>query len=172
MLERLRRFMNGSLQVIVIGLMIGLTVLVVTAVVYRKLGSSLAWYDEVASIMLAWITYYGAALAALHRQHLGFDSVLLSMPRPLRLAMVVVAETAVIGFFLVLGWAGWVVLQAIGDEYLVSLTWVPVWVTQSVIPIGAALFIICELLSLPAYWRMVDAGVSAEHAAHADPQTH
>lgn len=170
MLDRLRKFLNSSLQFIVIGLMIILTVLVVVAVVYRKMGASLSWYDEVASILLAWITYYGAALAALHRQHLGFDSVLLGMQKSLRLTMVVVAEAAVIGFFLVLGWAGWVVLEAIGDETLVSLTWVPVWFTQSVIPIGAALFVVCELVSLPAYWKMVSDGVSAEHAANADAQ--
>ncbi len=170
MLDRLRKTLNVSLQFIVIGLMIILTALVVTAVVYRKMDASLSWYDEVASILLAWITYYGAALAALHRQHLGFDSVLLAMPKPLRLSMVVVAEVAVIGFFIVLGWAGWVVLEAIGDETLVSLTWVPVWFTQSVIPIGAALFVVCELVSLPAYWKMVSDGVSTEHAAHADVQ--
>ncbi len=47
---------------------------------------------------------------------------------------------------------------------LVSLTWVPVQFTQSVIPIGAVLFIVCELLSLPEYWRMTAQGRSHEHA--------
>jgi len=55
------------------------------------------------------------------------------------------------------------VLQVVGDENLISLPWVPVMVTQSVIPIGATLFIICELLSLPDYWRSVRAGRSLEH---------
>ena len=40
-------------------------IIVVVAVVYRKIGHSLVWYDEGASIVLAWLTYYGAALAAL-----------------------------------------------------------------------------------------------------------
>jgi len=39
-----------------------------------------------------------------------------------------------------------------------------VQLTQSVIPIGAALFILCELLAAPKYLRMVAAGQSAEHA--------
>lgn len=171
MLDGTRKFLDKSLQIVVIGLMITLTVLVVVAVAYRKMGASLSWYDEVASILLAWITYYGAALAALHRQHLGFDTVLLSLPLGLRKVMVVVAEVAVIGFFAILAWAGWVVLQAIGDEYLVSLTWMPVWITQSVIPIGAVLFIVCELLSLPAYWRSTIAGSSLGHDAPADPHS-
>ena len=40
----------------------------------------------------------------------------------------------------------------------------PVQLTQSIIPIGAVLFIVAELLSLPAYWRQVAAGHSAEHS--------
>jgi hypothetical protein len=32
-----------------------------------------------------------------------------------------------------------------------------------VIPIGAVLFIVCELLGLPDYWRMTARGRSLEH---------
>ena len=46
---------------------------------------------------------------------------------------------------------------------LVSLTWVPVQITQSVIPIGAVLFIIAEVISIPTYWTEVKAGLSSEH---------
>lgn len=163
MLAALRTGLDRTLQWVLIGLMITLTVMVIVAVFYRKFGASLSWYDEVASIMLAWITYYGAALAALHRQHLGFDSVLLALPRPIRMTMVVIAEVLVISFFGALAYAGWRVLEVVGDESLISLPWVPVLVTQSVIPIGATLFIICELLSLPDYWRKTWAGKSLEH---------
>lgn len=76
----------------------------------------------------------------------------------------IVAEIAVIGFFVILAYTGWVVLQVLSGDYLVSLTWVPISFTQSVIPIGATLFIICELLSLPEYWRMTARGKSIEHA--------
>ena len=53
------------MESIVIFLMIAMSVLVIVAVVYRKSGMSLSWYDEVASVMLAWLTYYASALAAL-----------------------------------------------------------------------------------------------------------
>ena len=72
--------------------MIALTAVVIMAVIYRKLDASLSWYDEVASIMLSWVTYYGAALAALKRKHIGFDSVLLSIAMPLRLWVAYAAE--------------------------------------------------------------------------------
>jgi len=158
---RSARLLGQFLEAVVISLMIGLTAVVVTAVVYRKLGASFSWYDEVASIMLAWLTYYGAALAALRRAHIGFDGFLLSLPRPWRLAAAGLAEVAVFGFFIVLGWMGWRVLQVLEGVSLISLTWVPVQFTQSVIPIGAALFILAELLSLPETWRRIAAGVGS-----------
>jgi TRAP-type C4-dicarboxylate transport system permease small subunit len=84
---------------------------------------------------------------------------------------VALAEVCVIGFFAVLAWTGWRVLQVLQGDRLVSLPQVPVQLTQSVIPIGAALFILCELLSLPAYWRRVRAGkLSATDRDEADLQ--
>lgn len=144
--------------------MIALTVVVMVAVLFRLAGDSLSWYDEVAAIQLAWITYYGSALAALKRRHIGFDTVLLALPMPGRMIGVIVAEIVVIGFFLIMADAGLTVLEVLEGDRLVSLTWVPVQLTQSVIPIGAALFILCELLSLPHYWQSTAAGISLEHA--------
>lgn len=143
--------------------MFALSIIVIYAVISRKLGESLSWYDEIAAIQLAWITYYGAALAALRRRHIGFDGVLLAMPVPLRRIMVILSEVLSIGFFALLTWSGWEVLRVLEGMTLISLTWVPVQLTQSVIPIGGALFIICSLLSFPEYYRLTMRGVSFEH---------
>lgn len=169
--QALATALGEALTWIVIALMTILTLIVVAAVIYRKLGASLVWYDEVASVLLTWLTYYGAALAALKRGHIGFDDVLLALPRPARAAAVIVAETLVIGFFALLAWAGLEVLSILQGENLVSLTWVPVSVTQSIIPIGAILYIVAELLSLPGYWTTVMAGRSTEHAVMAHSET-
>ena len=164
MLNTLRKFFEVVLEYFVIFLMVILTTVVVVAVVYRLMGSSLSWYDEVAAILLAWITYYGSALAALRRRHIGFDSVLLSLPNPVRMWAVLLAEAITAGFFILLAWAGYTVMTILGGMSLVSLTWVPVSFTQSVIPIGAALFVLCQMLSLPEYWYKTAQGVSLEHA--------
>ena len=134
----LHRLLDWLLQWTVILLMVTLTVIVILAVFARKFGASLVWYDEVASVLLAWVTYYGAALAALKRRHIGFDGLLLRFPVKLRMAAVVVAEILVIGFFVLLAWTGLEVLAVVGGDTLVSLTWVPISLTQSVIPITAA----------------------------------
>ena len=151
------------LEWVVIALMVLLTIVVIVAVLFRLAGDSLSWYDEIAAIQLSWITYYGASLAALKRRHIGFDTVLLAIPMPARMVFVVIAEVIVIGFFVLLATTGWQVLQVLEGDRLVSLTWMPVQFTQSIIPIGGALFVLCELLSLPDYWRLVAAGKSPEH---------
>lgn len=161
-LARARAVFERSLEAILIFLMIALTAVVVVAVVYRKLGASLAWYDEVASIMLAWMTYYGAALAALRRGHIGFDGLVLAMPVRWRMVFVAFAELCVFAFFGLLAWTGWIVLQVLEGDTLVSLPEVSVQLTQSVIPIGAVLFILAEAISLPSYWRRMRAGISHE----------
>lgn len=164
MLKTLQRFFEVILEYFVIFLMVILTIIVVVAVIYRLLGSSLAWYDEVAAILLAWITYYGSALAVLRRRHIGFDSVLLSITMPTRMWAVALAEAITAGFFILLAWAGYTVMTILGGMSLVSLTWVPVSFTQSVIPVGSVLFLICQALSLPEYWRQTASGISLEHA--------
>ena len=158
------RKLETVLEWIVIVLMVALTIVVIVSVLYRLAGDSVSWYDEVAAIQLSWITYYGASLAALKRRHIGFDTVLLAIPMPARMVALAVAEIIVLGFFVLMTWAGLKVLDVLEGETLVSLTWVPVQFTQSVIPIGAVLFIVCELLSIPEYWRMTAQGRSLEHA--------
>jgi TRAP-type C4-dicarboxylate transport system permease small subunit len=149
MWTQLRKVFERTLEIIVTVLMIALVVVVVVAVIYRKAGDSLAWYDEVAEILLAWLTYYGAALAAYKRAHIGFDGIVEAAPPKLRLLFVLIAEACVITFFVLLAWMGIVVLDALAGDTLVSLPMVQVKYTQSVIPIGAILFVIAQLLSLP-----------------------
>ena len=161
-LDRLRRFFERVLEIWVVFLVSTLTVIVVLAVVRRKAGASFVWYDEVGTIMLAWITYYGAALAALKRAHIGFDGILLAMPYRWRIAVAILGEIVVFAFFIVLAWSGMMVLEVLQGMRLISLPDVPVRFTQSVISIGATLFVICEALSLPEYWCRLREGISAE----------
>lgn len=162
-LARVSRVLERLLEIVVVVLMVALTLVVIVAVIYRKAGASLSWYDEIASIMLAWLTYYGACLAALKRAHIGFDGLVRALPYGPRLVVVAFGEAVVIAFFAVLSWTGWEVLRVLEGDTLVSLPEVSVQLTQSVIPIGGMLFIICQLASIPRYWRMVSEERLDEH---------
>ena len=162
MLAQFHKFFKTLMEYIVIVLMIMLSLLVIVAVVYRKLDMSLSWYDEVASVMLAWLTYYASALAALTRGHIGFNGLLNAMKPSLRIPVLLIGEALVIIFFILLAWVGWQVLIILEGDSLISLTWVPTRLTQSVIPIGAVLFVIGQLLSFPEMWRQAtsDSGIA------------
>jgi TRAP-type C4-dicarboxylate transport system permease small subunit len=149
----LKRGLELALALFCVLLITTLFVLVIVAVAYRELGSALAWYDEVATILLAWLTYYGAAFAALRRGHLGSPEILRLMPERVRLPLFVIGEALVIAFFAILAWAGLEVVILLEGDGLISLPWVPVQLTQSVIPVGSALFILAELLSMRDEWR-------------------
>lgn len=145
----LRTAFDRTLTAFVIFLLASLAVIVLMGVTYRKLGLAMVWYDEVASIALAWLTYYGAALAALKRAHIGFPGLVNALPPALRVPVVLFGEVVVIGFFAALAWYGYQVLVVLEGDTMVSLPWVPTQLTQSVIPVGAALFILAQLFSLP-----------------------
>jgi len=148
-----RTAFDRTLTAFVIFLLASLAVLILVGVVFRKFNIPLVWYDEGASIMLAWLTYYGAALAALKRAHIGFPGLVNSLSPMWRVPAVLFGEVCVIGFFALLTWFGFKVLLILQGDTMVSLEYVPTRFTQSVIPIGGALFIIAQLLSLPEVLR-------------------
>jgi TRAP-type C4-dicarboxylate transport system permease small subunit len=148
-LARLRGRYERLLEWIVIALMAALAIEVTLGVVYRTIGASLVWYDEVASILLAWLTFYGSALAAAKRAHIGCPEVVALLPRGARVAARLVADVLVIGFFLLVGWVGYTVLGVLATDHLVSLPEVPVNYIQSVVPIGAVLIVLAEIITLP-----------------------
>lgn len=166
MLERFRTGLEWLLVAVCVSLMGGLAILVVYAVISRKLGGSLSWYDEVASVMLAWLTYYGAALAALKRAHLGFPNIVASTGPALQVPLVLLSEALVVFFFAMVAWFGYQVVLILEGDTLTSLPWVPVRFTQSVIPIGAALFVLCELLTLPERLSEARRGPRASETDH------
>jgi TRAP-type C4-dicarboxylate transport system permease small subunit len=153
LLARVRAAYEAFLEAIAIVLMVVLAAEVTIGVVFRYSGSALVWYDEVASILLAWVTYYGAALAALKRSHIGCPELVRTFKPALRLPVAMVAEACVIGFFILLAWVGYSVLDVLATDNLVSIPEVSVVYTQSVIPISAVLFVIAELFALPDVLR-------------------
>ncbi len=155
------RYLERFLEYIVLLLITGLAVLVVVAVGFRKAGAALVWYDELASIMLAWLTYYGACLAAVKHAHIGFPKLVEGASPKVRASLIVVREVLVVGFFLAVAWSGWLVHQVLSDTYLVSMPSIPTGLAHSVIPLAALLFVVAELSTMPRRLATVGAGHAA-----------
>jgi TRAP-type C4-dicarboxylate transport system permease small subunit len=147
-LDRFRRRYGAVLEIVVMVLVVALAAEVTLGVVFRAIGRSLAWYDEVASFMLAWLTFYGSALASVKRAHISCPELVENAPPRVRRALGIVAQLLVIAFFALLGWVGAAILPIIAGDSLVSLPEVSMAVVQSVIPISCALILIAEVLHL------------------------
>ncbi|MDQ3026455.1 MAG: TRAP transporter small permease [Pseudomonadota bacterium] len=152
-LQSFRRGYERFLEWICIALMVALAAEVVAGVVFRYSGHSLVWYDEVATILLAWVTFYGAALAVLKHAHMGVPEVVRMLPPGPRLAVAIVAQLCTLAFFVLLAWVGYSILEILAADRLVSLPEVSVAYANSVIPISAVLIVVGKLLVLPEVLR-------------------
>jgi TRAP-type C4-dicarboxylate transport system permease small subunit len=148
-LQAFRRGYERALEWICIALMAALAAEVVAGVVFRYSGHSLVWYDEVATILLAWVTFYGAALAVLKHAHMGVPEVVRMLPPGARVVTAVAAQLCTMAFFVLLAWVGATILEILAADRLVSLPDVSVAVANSVIPISAVLFVVGQLLVFP-----------------------
>jgi TRAP-type C4-dicarboxylate transport system permease small subunit len=152
-MTRFRDAYGRALEWLVSALMIVLFVEVTAGVVFRSLGQSLIWYDEIASVLLAWLTFYGAALASVKRAHIGCPELVDALPRRARRAVNVVAQVLVITFFALLGGVGMWIMPILATDALVSVPEVPMSIVQSVIPISSLLIVVAEGLHLIALIR-------------------
>jgi TRAP-type transport system small permease protein len=147
----LRRFRTGYglfLEWVVMALMIILALEVTVGIVFRVAGASLVWYDEIASILLAWLTFYGSALASVKRAHIGCPEVVEQFPPRWERATAILVQVLVILFFALLGWVGVSIMPVLAGDTLVSLPWMPMNAVLSVIPISSSLILVAEVMFL------------------------
>ena len=162
-LERFRRRYGSALEIVVMALVVGLALEVTLGIVFRAIGKSLSWYDEVASVQLAWLTFYGSALASVRRAHISCPEVVQQASPETRRVLGIVTQLLVIAFFALLGWVGGSILPIIASETLVSVPAVSMAVVQSVIPISCVLIVVAELAYLAELLR--PSGASAASAS-------
>ncbi|MBX3675320.1 MAG: TRAP transporter small permease [Burkholderiales bacterium] len=152
-LQSFRGGYERFLEWICIVLMAALAVEVAAGVAFRYSGHSLVWYDEVATILLAWVTFYGSALAVLKHAHMGVPELVRMLPPGPRVAAAILAQLCTMAFFVLLAWIGYSILEILATDYLVSLPEVSVAWANSVIPITSVLFVVGQVLVFPEVLR-------------------
>ena len=146
-MRRFRGAYGYVLEWLVGALMVVLFLEVTVGVIFRAVGHSLIWYDEIASVLLAWLTFYGSALASVKRAHIGCPELVEKLPWAARRRVNILAQVLVIAFFVLLGGVGLSIMPVLATDALVSVP-IPMNIVQSVIPISSALIIIAELTHL------------------------
>ncbi len=131
-------------------LLLALMVVIVCLGVFFRyvLDSSLVWYDEFASYLLVWLTFYGAVAASYHNRHIGFETFVARLMPDTRRNVETVAELFVLVFQIVLFYYGWLLTQKMGEETAVSLVWVKMAWIYSVLPITGGLMLLISVRRL------------------------
>jgi TRAP-type C4-dicarboxylate transport system permease small subunit len=145
-------------------LLVLMVVLVCLGVFFRYvLSASLAWYDEFASYLLVWLTFFGAVAASYHNRHIQFGTVVERFTANTRRKIAIVAELFILGFNVVLFYYGWLLMQKMGDETAVSLAWVKMGWIYSALPITGGIMSLISLDRLLhlAFGRELRKGVQA-----------
>lgn len=141
----LDRLVHGALAAI----LAGMTSIVFVSVLFRYLlNSPLAWTEELASLLFAWLTFVGAYVGFRSRSHIMIDTLVIFLPERLQRAVARAVDACVL---LLLGAMVW---QGIS---LAITTWSLEFPAMEIsrgylylsLPIGAGLMILAILLT----WR-------------------
>jgi TRAP-type C4-dicarboxylate transport system permease small subunit len=157
----MQRFFRQFIDLIewwAIFLLVLMVVLVCLGVFFRYvLGASLTWYDEFASYLLVWLTFYGSVAASYHNRHIQFGTFLARLLPDTRRKLEIIAELFVLGFQVVFFYYGWLLTQKMGDETAVSLVWIKMGWVYSVLPISGGIMLIISIS------RLLHLAIGMEH---------
>src|ERR1700741_5177877 len=104
-LDRFAAMLATAVRWFCIVLASALFIIVVAAVVARYgFGQAVSWTEEVPRYLLIWISFLGAAVGVLNRDHVGFDVLFNALPRPARRVLGVTLSLLIFGF-------GWIVFR-------------------------------------------------------------
>lgn len=140
-------------------LLAAMVVLVTVGVLFRYvLGASLSWYDEFASYLLVWVSFYGAVAATWRGRHISFDTLAERMRPENRRVVTIVREALSLAFQAVLLVYGIVLVRAMGHETAVSIEAVRMGWVYSALPVSGGLMLLVTLVRLGAAIRGGEAG--------------
>ncbi|MFC2969359.1 TRAP transporter small permease [Acidimangrovimonas pyrenivorans] len=110
------------------------------------------WVEQVALMLVVWITFLGAALGVRRSHHLSVDFLREAFPRPLRLLCTALALLAMIFFGAIMAWQGAALTAANMDRAVPMLGIAEGWRAMPVSISGAliALFSVEHLAALLA----------------------
>jgi TRAP-type C4-dicarboxylate transport system permease small subunit len=84
-----------------------MTCVVFVSVLFRYvLNSPLAWTEELASLLFAWLTFVGAYIGSRFRSHIAIDTLVIFLPARARQVLARVVDAGVLLLLAVFAWQG------------------------------------------------------------------
>ncbi len=143
MLEFLIKISNGlnrRIQTLVCAMGISMAVIVAVQVFCRYvLNHSLFWSEELARLILVWLTFLGATVAYYYRAHPGVDGLYRRLPEGGQKAAAMLVHLASLSLFAVMVFSGSQFAWFVRLQITPALN-LPKWVIMAVVPVAGIIF--------------------------------
>lgn len=150
----------GGALILLAAIVIGIDVLM-----RKLLARSIGGADELAGYALAIGTVWGLGAALLDRAHIRIDSLYVKFPLTLRVALDLAGLALFVGFFAMIAWHGWGVVEqswnagSRSQSALETPTVIPqaIWIAGLVVFLASGALLFAEALGVAAAGRLQDA---------------
>jgi C4-dicarboxylate transporter DctQ subunit len=138
-----KRLFNHLEHYLLAVFMAAITFVVFIQVVFRQLGASLPWSEELSRYLLVWITMIGASEGIKRAVHVGVEAFTVLLPLKLRKAVNIVVLLICLFFCAVVLYYSLDIirLQAANNQLTPAMR-IPMWVAYAALPAGTALMIV------------------------------
>jgi TRAP-type C4-dicarboxylate transport system permease small subunit len=135
----------AMVRLVCIALPTALFVIVVAAVVARYgFGQAVSWTEEVPRYLLIWVSFLGAAVCVLKREHVGFDLLFESLPRRARRVVAIFINLLILGFGWIMFRYGIVFVQDFGSDLMETIPFSNYWY-YTAMPVSGFLIMVFAL---------------------------
>ncbi len=147
-LIHLSRHLNLWMQRLISMMGIAMTVIVASQVFSRYvLNHSLFWSEELARIILVWLTFFAATVAYYHQVHPGVDTIFQRLPGPVKKTAALISWLAGLVLFVVM------IIWGIKFAWFVRLQITPAlnlpkWIVMAVVPVAGVIFMVHALAGM------------------------
>ena len=147
------RLLDGlaALSTAVASVMMVVLIVIFGWLVYGRyvLNATPTWVEQVALLLIVWITFLGAAVGVRRGTHLAVDFVRDAAPEPLRILGLIICAAALLFFGVMLAWQGYEMFERVARRKIPLLGVSEGWRAAPVIIGGVmiTLFSIDDLLS-------------------------
>ena len=123
--------------------MAAITIIVFVQVVFRQLGRSLPWSEELTRYLLVWVTLVGASRGIKKGSHVGVEAFMLLFPLKVRKKVNILVLLVCIFFYGIIEVFSLriIELQFVNHQISPAMR-IPIWIAYAALPVGAALMII------------------------------
>lgn len=108
------------------------------------LNATPTWVEQVALLLVVWITFLGAAVGVRRRTHLSVDFIRDAMPAPLRKLALLICALALLFFGAMLAWQGYVMFERTAQRMIPLLGVSEGWRAVPVV-IGGAMIVLFSI---------------------------